>query len=428
MINENTKQIFIGDGAGPDADATSAGALTKQINIVGNNMKTANQGGQTVSTAGYNTLYFVNKYSDGTYKYSNPIEGYNVISYKAESYAPATRCVAVIGYDRSLATGLIEVNNDTEYEFNIKFKNDKTFYSERGEFLRGTFRSTTTDTESTIATTITNLINNSSFGSQPSGIKVVKAVKVGNNTGAYGLTGATHYGVEIWGLDINQFANTTYSNKLVSFTVGVNDSIGFGPTTTCTQIQGMSYGTGTYDQIYNTERETSFNEGRLNAKLFPIPDYKFLSSSTGTLSGTLAAFTATGTSTEDKVTFSAAASTQLPAGSSVVFAGDTTIYKIKYWVSTTVAILDTVLVSNLLTAAVTAYAWYDVFNIVVRDVTTTPGANIGAFSKKVIMVAVPAISTTATSMQARGTELLAIKNTLNTWMSSTPLAPTAVSI
>ena len=190
----------------------------------------------------------------------------------------------------------------------------------------------------------------------------------------------------------------------------------------------MSYGTGTYDQIYNTERETSFNEGRLNARLFPIPDYKFISSSTGTLSGTLAAFTATGTSTEDKVTFSAAASTQLPAGSSVVFAGDTTIYKIKYWVSTTVAILDTVLASSPSTAAVTAYAWYDVFNIVVRDVTTTPGANIGAFSKKVIMVAVPAISTTATNMQAQGTESLAIKNTLNTWMSSTPLAPTAVSI
>lgn len=420
MINENTKQIFIGDANSMNANTTSAGALTTQLNIVAESMTVITS--PTITTSP--NLYVVNKYANGEYKYSNPIAGLNVISFKAESYKPATKCVWALGYNRSSTTGLIEVNTDTDYEFSIKFKNDKLFFSERGEYFRGTFHSTTSDTESTIATTITNLINNSAFGSQPSGIKVVKAAKVGNGTGAYGLTGATHYGVEIWGLDINQFTATSYSNKLVSFTVGVNDSIGFGPTTTCVQIQGTSFGTGTYDQVYNTERECSFNEGRLNARSFPIPSYTFLVSSAGTLSGTLAAFVISTTSGLDVATFDNPASTELPAGSVIVADSTATavVYTIKYWIDSTHAVLTEAASSTLATKEVAGYAWYDIFNIVVRDTVTTPGANIGAFSKKVIMIASPAINTGATSMLTQGTQSALVKSTLNTWMATTPLA------
>ena len=417
MINENTKQIFIGDAASMNANATSAGALTTQLNIVAENMTVITS--PTITTSP--NLYVVNKYANGDYKYSNPIAGMSVMSFKAESYVPASMDVWAIGYNRKTAAGLIEVNTDTDYEFSIKFKNDKLFFSERGEYLRGTFHSAVAATELSIATQIAGIINNSAFGSQPSGIKVVKALVVGNGTGLSGLTSATHYGVEIWGLEVNQFTNTSYSNKIVYFNVGVNDSLGFGSTTTCTQINAASYGTGTYEQVYNTERETSFNEGRLNARSFPIPSYTFLADSTGTLSGSLSGITCAGTATYDILTITTGSN--LVPGSKIVVSGNT--YVIKYFVTAgtdITAVLSTPLLTSPSGTAIAAYTWYDIFNIVVKDTVTTPGANIGAFAKKVIMIASPACNASGTDLTTQGTQSALVKSTLNTWMATTPLA------
>ncbi len=449
MINENTKQLFVGNGAALDANNTSAGALTKQLAIVGTDMTCLNPaGGDTITTQP--SIYIVNKYSDGTYKYSNPIVGTNVISWKGERYAPATRCVWTIGYNRKTATGLIEVNTDTDYEFSIKFKNDKLFFSERGEYLRGTFHSSTAATELSIATQICNFINNSSFGSQPSGIKVVKAILVGNGTAGtvtaasgstpaiFDSTNATHYGVEITGLDINQFQDTSYSNKSVYFEVGVNDSIGFGSTTTCTQIVAMDYGIGTYNQIYNSERETSFNEGRLNARSFPIPSYTFLSTSTPVTSGSVAAAAtsatgniSTGLIATDSITVTSTAG--LRDGELITI--NAVAYEIKYIKSSTVAVLTTPLAATYTGSALKVQYLYNVFNIVVKDTVTTPGANIGAFAKKVIMIASPSIDDAAADPFDRtldsadtSAESLDILDILNGWMTTTPLAPAALTL
>ena len=218
MNTINVNEIFIGNGAALDANNTNIAALTKQTAIVGADMTALNPaGGDTITTQP--VIYLVNKLADSTLKRSFPVKGTSVTSYKAEHYAPARRCVATVGFQRgsvvdgvtTAASGSIEVNNDTLYNLSIRFKWDKQFFSERPEMLRISFTSAAAATQLNIATQITSLINNSAYGSQPAGIKVIKAVTIGDGNGVYGLTGASAYGVEMWGLDVNQFQNTTYA-------------------------------------------------------------------------------------------------------------------------------------------------------------------------------------------------------------------------
>ena len=298
--------------------------------------------------------------------------------------------------------------------------------------LRISFTSAAAATQLSIANQITSLINNSGYGSQPTGIKVIKAVTVGNGSGVYGLTSASAYGVEMWALDVNQFANTTYKPLRVYFSAQVEDSSGFGTTTTCTQIQANSYGTGTLEQVYGIENYNYQFEGVLNRTKWPIPTLAYLTATSLTNSGTLAAFTASATISEDKVTFNAAASTEIPAGSFITLNG--VAYEIKYYISTTVAILTTVMAATIAGVAVTGKAGYDMINISVNDVTTGAGANMGMFANKAIVIASPAINTSATSMQTASTGTAAILAFLGTitngYMASTPLNPlcTATSI
>lgn len=425
MNTHKVTQIFVGGGAALDANNIEMGAITKQTAIVGSDMTTLNPaGGDTISTQP--SIYIVNKLANGDLKKSMEIKGTNVTGYNAESYTPAKKEVWAIGYDRKLATGSITVSNDTLYSFYIRFKWDKQFFSERPETLSVTFKSSASATQSNIATQIVNAINNSGYGSSPSGIKVVKAVKVGNGTGVYGLTAATSFGVEIWGLDVNQFQNTSYKENIVYFSVHVDGSTGFDTSTTCTQIQAFDYGTGTYNQVYNMENFNYQYEGVLNRTKFPIPTLTYLSSSTGVTSDTLVAFTVTGTVSEDKVTFSAAASTQLPVGSKVVLGGVN--YEIKYYISTTVAVLTEVLSAGLAAETVAGKAWYDVINIEFTDVVTSPGANVGSFAKKVVVITTPAIDSTDTAMTGTSAEGANLKTVLDAWMATTPLSPVAITI
>jgi hypothetical protein len=387
------------------------------------------------------TIYLVDKLANGDFKRSNPIKGTSVIGYSAESYTPARRTVGAIGYHRAsvanqtsdgvalVAGGSITVANSTEYEFTLVFKNDKSFYSERPEVLSSVFTSAAAATQLTIATQIAGLINTSAYGSAVAGIKEVIAVVIGDGTGAYGLTGAANYGVEITGLLINQFQNTQYAEEIVSFSVHVNDATGFGSGTFAGLIQTPKAGNGTYNQVYNMENKFLGNEGVLNRRLWPVPAQAYLTLAAGFTSG---AFTLTSATTVgvDLVTFSnATVATQLFSGSIVSLDG--VLYEIKYFVSSTVAILTAVATSTNATGAVLGKAFYDIININVQDLTIQDGAGVGQFSRKNFFIAVPAIVVGATGNTAMSTKSAAgvdLQAALNAWMATTPLAPAAIAI
>lgn len=385
-------------------------------------------GGDTITTQP--NIYVVNKNADGTLKRSFEVKGTNVISYEANTYTPAGREVWAIGYNRKTAAGSIAVNNDTLYKASIRFKNDKTFYSVRPEYFSISFQSSASATQSNIADQIVSIINNSAYGTGVN--KQILAVKVGNGTGAYGLTGATAFGVEIWGLDIaNQFLNTTYKENYVYFSVQVDDTTGFAAGTTCTQINAVSFGTGTYYQAYNMENFAYGYEGVRNRRMWPIPTLAYLANSAGVASGTLAAFTASVTTGSDVVTFSAAAATQLPVGSKITI--DAVSYEIKYYLNSgggnTIAVLTTVATTTNAAANVTAKVWYDVVNIRVRDKVVSDGAVVTNEAEKDIFIFTPAIVAAATSTTAApSAEGQDIMDILNGWMTTTPLAPANIAL
>lgn len=429
MNTRNVNEIFISDGATINTNGANITAITSQLSFVNSSMITMEGAGHTITTDP--AFYAVNKLANGDLKRSFPVKGTSIVSWQGEAYAPAKKEVWSVGYSRLGLTGSIEVNNDTLYNLSIRFKWDKQFFSERPELLRISFTSAAAATQLSIANQITNLINNSPYGSQPSGIKVIKAVTVGSGSGAYGLTSASSYGVEIWALDVNQFQNTTYKPLRVYFSTQVEDASGFGTTTTCTQIQANSYGNGTLEQVYNTENYNYQFEGVLNRTKWPIPTLAYLTSTSLFVSGTLAAFTSATTIGLDHVIFSTTASTQLPAGSQVVLDG--VAYEIKYYLTTSLgggvtetAILTTVETTTNATGVVVGKAGYDIYNISINDVTTGAGANMGMFSNKAIMIASPAISGAPTTMATKSASSTAIEAVLNPYMTSTPPAFTTV--
>jgi len=262
MNTRNVNEIFISDGATINTNGVNITAITSQLSFVNSSMVTMEAAGHTITSDP--AFYAVNKLANGDLKRSFPINGTSITSWKGEAYAPATKETWAVGYNRLTSAGSIEVNNDTLYNLSVRFKWDKQFFSERPEILRISFTSSAAATQLSIAGQIASLINNSGYGSQPSGIKVIKAVIVGNGTPntvgttviggvtyyIQGATGASAYGVELVALDVNQFANTTYKPLRVYFSVQVDDASGFGTTTTCTQIQANSYGNGTLEQVY----------------------------------------------------------------------------------------------------------------------------------------------------------------------------------
>jgi hypothetical protein len=441
MNTINVNEIFIGNGAALDANNTNIAAITKQVAIVGSDMTTLNPaGGDTITTQP--VIYMVNKLANGDLKRSFPLRGTSITSYKAEHYAPARRCVASIGYQRGsivdgttvAAGGSIEVNNSTIYSFTVRFKWDKQFYSERPEILRGTFTSSAAATQLSVATQIAAAINSSPFGSQPAGIKVIKAVVIGDGTGVSGLTGATNYGVEMWSLDVNQFQNTTYNPLYVYFSAQVDDASGFGTTTTTSLVQTMDPGMGTYNQIYTKENYNYQFEGVLNRTKFPIPALAYLSSSTFVTSGNVAAAATTPTGNvtavinEDVVTV-ATATTGLRPGEVIDING--VQYEIKYILSATKFVITVPATASYGPAAnIKVKYLYNVFTITTSDVTTGAGANMGMFANKSVMIATPSIDAAAAdpfdrTLDAADTsaECLDLLDILNAWMTSTPLAP-----
>ncbi len=354
-------------------------------------------------------------FADGSFKKSMSINGRSVTSARGKRYSPATREVWAIGYNRKTATGTIEVNASTDYTFNIRFKNDKSLYSERPEVLRGNFLSAVIATQLTIATQAAAVINNGGFKT------LVVAVVVGDGTGIYGLTAANNYGVEITALDINQFRSSTYKENRVYFSVHVEDATGFGVTTTCTQIQANSYGEGTYNYIYNKENFDYQYEGLSNRRLWPAQSVSFNVANTGYLTAAIVP-TVTGVVGEDTVTFSATVAAMIRVGELVELNG--AMYEVKYFISTTVAVLTTVVPAIGGGSAVKVKYFYSILILEFADNSFTSGADLVSVARKSVYIATPAIDAGAayTAIATGSTEGASLLSKLNTWLASTPSA------
>lgn len=415
------QNIFISDGTAlPANNAATTSVTAGKIGIYGQDMLALNPaGGDTITTQPYIYLFEAKTDSNGIgyLKKSFRIDGANVTAYNGASYVPAKREVWSIGYSRSLAAGDIAVSNSTDYKYTIRFKNDKVLYSQRPEVLTVNFTSAASATQLTIATQVAAGITSSAFRSQ------ITAVVVGDGTGAYGLTGATNYGVEIWALDINQNLSTQYTLNNVYFSVHVDDSTGFSSTTECAQIQGFTLGNGTYNEIYATENYDLQYEGVANKRLWPIPSFDLSASSTLILSAAIAETSATVIGS-DSVTFSATVAAKIRAGEKVEIDGVN--YEIKYFVSATVAILTSVATTTNATGAVKVRLKYDVITIEFLDSVSGPTGTV-AVAQKSVVIATPAIITGGAynALSTNGTDVKAV---LDAWMATTPRAFANISI
>lgn len=431
MNTHRVTQIFIGNGTSslPANNTVISAAAVPGLGIFGSDNQALDPAGNdTISTAGGGVIQLFSKLANGDLKKSMRIVGVNVTGYRGQSYAAPTRKVHAIGYNRATSSGSIVVNNDTDYKASIRFTNDKTMYSVRPEVLSINFHSAVTASQSNIADQIVSAINGSAFGASTK--KQIIAVKVGDGTGVYGLTGAANFGVEIWGLDVAQSGNQYLFNQ-VNFQVFVDDNIGFGSTSSA-QIQGADPGIGNYAQVYNEENKDLQYEGVLNRKLWPVPVQSYLASSAYIFSGAIVP-TATVVQNDDKVVFSATvdtATTNILAGDKITLAG--VQYEVKYTVGGAGAVTTAYLTTAYAGAsasgvAITKGFQYDVYNIEFTDLVTSPGANAGMFARKIVMIATPAINAggATNSLSTEGTQIKAI---LNAWMASTPLAPAALAL
>ena len=442
---QKLRQVFVGDGSALAANDTAANAVG-QLGIIGRDMTAMNpSGADTVSSQA--SIYLNNTLPDGDFKYSDEIKGASIINYAGKRYSPAKAAVWGVGYQRGAvvtggngtvaAGGSIVVAPSTDYVMAIDFNYDKQFYSERPETLRIAFLSAAAATQSTIADQIVSAIDASGFGGAKSGIKVIKAVKVGDGTGAYGLTGASNHGVEIQGLIVNQFANTTYKETIVNFKVSTDNVTGFGATE-ATKIQFAAAGTGTYNQVYNAEHLALGAEGVLNRTLFPIPTFQFLSNATYTASANVVA---AATSATGNVTATLGSDLVSVATSAVgLRAGDLiTINSVAYTIlrrasATTVILTEAASASYTGTNLKVKYG-YNIFNITTQNFTNVPGSGASATSTKSFMIASPSINAAAADPFDRNldsadtsAESIDIVDILNGWMATTPLAPADVTL
>lgn len=360
-------------------------------------------------------------YADGSFKKSMWVNGRSVISATAEKYAPAQREVWSIGYNRYTDTGSIAVNPASLYSFYIKFKNDKALYSERPERFTANFTSSSNATQLSIATQAANLVNNGAYKTQ------IKAIVVGDGTGVvaasgttpaiYGGIGAANYGVEITALDINQFQSSTYKENRVYFDVFVDDSSAFEDTTACSQILANSFGTGTYNSIYNKENFEYQYEGLSNRRLWPAQQVKFGVSATPTLSAAITP-TAIVVSGSDLVVFSATVIGIVRPGELITISGIN--YEVKYLIGSVAAVLTVPYAGGDASGLeVKLRYFYNVINVLFDDVAFTTGADVVSKSRKALLFAVPAIDVNS-SYDSTSNLYNEVAGRLNTFLGTTP--------
>jgi hypothetical protein len=412
MSIHKVTNTFVGNGSALEADVNTLTPGKLGLFTMGNTALTT----AYVASSATQKIQVSETFADGSFKKSMLIDGASVVGARGKRYTPATREVWAIGYDRKLAAGSIEVNNASDYTASILFKNDKSLYSERPEMLRINFTSSATATQLSIATQIAAAINNGGFKT------LVKAIVVGNGTGVYGLTAATAWGVEITALDINQFRSSTYKENRVYFSVQVDDSTGFGSSTTCTQISANNPGEGTYNYIYNKENFDYQYEGLSNRRLWPAQQVSFNVANTGYLTAAIVP-TVTGVVGEDTVTFSATVAAIIRPGELVELNGN--MYEVKYFISTTVAVLTTVVPAIAALSAVKLKYFYNLLIVEFTDNSFTSGADLISVARKSVYIATPAINAgdAYTAISAGSTEGAALLTNLNAWLATTPAAP-----
>lgn len=421
--------ILISDGTALPANNAAITTLAAgDIGVFGTDWTALNPaGGDTITTQP--AIYIVESKTDSAgvsyVKRSVKIPGTSITGYQGEAYRPSRRQVEAIGYNRKTAAGLIEANDNTLYKFYIRFKNDKWMYSARPEALNVSFTSAASGaTQLSIATQIANAINNSSFSTE------ISAIVVGNGTGVYGVTGATAWGVEITGKDVEQFYTTTYTPNIVYFDVFVDDSTGFGSTTTCTTVQDFTYGNGTYTQVYMFENKDFQYEGVLNRTQWPIPALDYSSSSTYISSAAITPV-CTGTAGEDQVTFDLTIAAIIRPGEKVTLDGVN--YEVKYIKGdgTGVGAANAVVLTSVLLttpagdAAIVRFK-YDLVTIEFTTGINTPIGTVAVANQSVI-IAVPAIDSGG-AYNSTGTAATNLKAILDGWMTTTPGAFANITI
>jgi len=419
MSIHKVTNIFVGNGSALEANVST---LTPgKLGVFKANQTALGALDTYVASSATEAIQISETFADGTFKKSMWINGRSVIGARSESYAPAQREVWAIGHNRKTGTGTIEVNNATEYTFSIRFKNDKSLYSERPEVLRGNFISGAAATQLSIATQIADAINVSGFKS------LVEAVVVGDGTGVYGLTAATDYGVEITAKDIEQFQSSTYKENRVYFSVHVDDSTGFGATTTCTQIQANSYGEGTYKAVYNKENFDYQYEGLVNRRLWPTQQVKFNVNSTPVLSANVTGVTGNVTTVINQDVVTVGTDTAiLRAGELIDING--VAYEIKYIIDTTKFVITAPASANYGAAAnLKVKYFYDVFIIEFNDNSFTTGADVISQARKSVYIATPAIDAGG-AYNSVSTEGTALRTNLNAWLATTPAAPVFAAV
>lgn len=431
MSIHKVTNIFVGNGSALEANVTT---LTPgKLGVFKADQSALGAAQPYIASTATEAIQFSETFADGSFKKSMWINGSSVKTARFEKYAPAAREVWAIGYNRKAAAGSIEVNNSTAYTFSIIFKNDKSLYSERPETLRVTFTSAIAATQLTIATQIAAAINNSGFKS------LVEAKVVGNGTGAYGLTGATNYGVEITAKDIEQFASSTYKENRVYFSCHVDDSTGF-ETTVCAQIQANSYGNGTYKSVYNKENFDYQYEGLVNRRLWPAQSAKLNVVSTGYLSANVAAAATTPTGNvttvlgEDVVTV-ATSTAGLRAGEIIDING--VAYEVKYIISSTKFVITIPATANYGAAAnIKVRYFYDVLVLTFEDASFTTGADVQSMAQKAVYIATPGLDAGSADPFDRAnldtggfsTEGVALLTNVGAWLAGTPSGITTAAL
>lgn len=418
MSLHKVHQIFISDGTAVPAGGsaiTTANIASGDLAVIGKAMSTLTAG----NTVADSDKIFIAQGSADTVKpikMSAPIIGREITNWAGVSYKPAARETWAIGYDRKLAAGLIEANNSSDYDFKIVLKYDNNLHTERNLTFSKTITSDSTATQLEIADKVRDAINNDATLKS-----LMTAITIGNGTGALGLTAATAWGVEVYS-DIQTQNATSYFEDRVGFSIYVDDASGFGTTTTCTQIQSMTYGSGMYQQVYNMENFAFGYEGVTNRRSWPIPTLTYAAANTFFDSAAIVP-TASTTIGEDKVTFSATVANILEAGDRVVL--DAVNYEIRYFISNTVAVVVGTFTTTNGTGAVKKRLQYDLLTIEHSNPKSSEGANVVDNSKQWVVIAAPAIDA-AGAWNSNSSALTGLLAILNPYMASLNFAGVTV--
>jgi hypothetical protein len=337
------------------------------------------------------------------------VPGRKITSYLGQSYVPASREVWAIGHNRQSGVGSIDVNNDSDYDFSITLKNDKHLYSERALRRSLTFRSATAATQLSIATQIAAAINADGVLQD-----AVTAVVVGDGTGAYGLTGATDYGVEITAKLLTQ-NQTTYHEERVYWNLNLEDFTSGFDTTTVGRIEQMTYGKGTYAQVSLAEKKAISYEGVLNFTKWPIPTQIYAGSSTLVTSANVSATTGNVSITSGEDVATVTANGIIRPGEIIDIDG--TQYEVKYLIGTTQFVITSLATATYSGANLKVKYGYDSIVIEFSNPNLLEAAGVTQDNRQSVVICTPAIASGGAYniSSAQGIDLLAV---LNPYMAS----------